>query len=100
MAKPHIDIPDHFRRLIHSYGFADTKLIDKAVATRASTSWFAILFSDGEGEFFAVDFEYFGHGAGIQGIDRIEGWEIQNDEIGPFESIKEFKNEKLLQSLF
>jgi len=98
-----IEISPTFRKLIENYGFEDTKLLDKAVATRSSDSWFAILFHDAEdeeGEFFAVDFAYYGHGQSPHGIDRIEGWEIQNDYVGPFDSIKDFKNEKLTQSFF
>jgi len=96
-----IAIAPHFRQLIEVYGFEDTKLLDKAVATRSSEDWFAILFHDTEAEeFFAVDFAYYGRGQSPHGIDRIEGWEIQNDYVGPFESIKEFKNEELKQSFF
>jgi len=102
MAKK-IEIPSHFRQLIENYGFEDTKLLDKAVATRSSEEWFAILFRDDEeeeGEFFAVDFAWRGHCQSPHGIDRIEGWEVQNDYVGPFESIKEFRNEELTQSFF
>ena len=96
-----ITIAPHFRQLIEKYGFADTKLLDKAVATRSSGDWFAILFHDTEaGEFFAVDFAYCGTEPSPHGIDRIKGWEIQNDYVGPFETIKEFKSEKLTQTFF
>ena len=99
-----INIPARFKKLIEDYGFEDTKLLDKAVATRSSEDWFAILFHDAEGdEYFAVDFCYAGGGTGQFGllkIDRVDGWEIQNDYVGPFESIKEFKNEKLTLRFF
>ena len=95
-----LTISPTFRKLIEVYGFADTKLLDKAVATRSSEEWFAILFHDTEAEeFFAVDFVYCGFGQASE-IDRIDGWEIQNDYVGPFDSIKEFKNEKLTRSFF
>ena len=98
MAKQ-VTIASHFQQLIKNYGFKDGDLLGKAVATRSSEDWFAILFHDDD-EFFAVDFVYCGEGTSPSGIDRIEGWEIQNDYVGPFDSKKEFENEKLTHSFF
>jgi len=96
-----VEIHETFRQLIEGYGFEDTNLLEKAVATRASGDWFAILFHDVENkEFFAVDFQYYGHGENQYGIQRVNGWEIQNDYVGPFESILDFNSQKLTQRFF
>lgn len=82
-----IKVPEEFAKVINDYGFGDTKLLDKAVATREASGWYGILFHD-EGEFFAVDFCLNGEGC----------WEVQNDWVGPFEDILTFKSESLTHS--
>lgn len=94
--KDEVVIPENFKKLIEDYGFDDAaEMLKNAVATRKASEWFAILFKDTseepEGAFFAVDFRY----GGFQ-----PAWEIQNDYVGPFESIKEFQTEELTQSFF
>lgn len=75
---------EYFGTDIGPYGIP----LDKALAVRKSNlgggSYVAILFEK-DGEFFAVDFN--------------DG-ELSNDYVGPFESVKEFKTEKLRRSLF
>lgn len=96
-------IPDYFKNLIELYGFADENLLSKAVAVRSAEAWYAILFYDPEiEEYFAVDFKFYGgddqHDA--LGGARRNGWEIQNDDVGPFASINEFQSTPLTQSFF
>jgi hypothetical protein len=100
-SKSKIEIEPHFRQLIEAYGFSDPNLLDKAVATRSSEDWFAILFRDDtlDDGFFAVDFRYYGQSQGAFD-DCIKGWGIQNDEIGPFDTIEEFETEELTRSFF
>lgn len=93
-------IPAHFLKLINDYGFADTRVADKIVASRSASGWFAVLVQDGENNFWAIDFKYYGPGESPYGCQRVEGWEIQNDDAGSFESISEFKNCKLTTTLF
>jgi len=93
-------IPEHFKKLIEVYGFADEKLLSKVVAVRSAEAWYAILFQDDD-NLFAVDFKFYGgDDSDILGGARRNGWEIQNDEVGPFESINEFLNTKLTHSFF
>lgn len=104
MPKNNFDIntvPAHFKKLIEDYGFEDEDILKNALACRSASGWYAILFVDKQAEeLYAVDFKYYGPGEGQHGIQRVEGWEIQNDNIGPFDSVKEFLTTKLTQSFF
>jgi|SRR6185369_9881088 len=89
MAK--LNIPAGVRDAFEGYGFREDFTLDKALAVRKAKDWFGILFADEEkpGEFVAVDFCYMGGGE----------WDVQNDYIGPFASVEEFKSDPLHKSL-
>ena len=57
------------------------------VAHRKTDNWYAVLFKEGD-EFYAVDFQWTGY-----------GWWLSNDYVGPFESVQEFKTERLTKTL-
>lgn len=83
-------IPDYIRPVFDAYGFDESLKLEDAVSSRSSNEWFAVLFKsedEDEGPFFAVDFRVGG-----------DGWEVQNDYVGPFETVKEFETEKLTQT--
>lgn len=61
---------------------------DAVIATRTGQDWYAVLMQDAEGNFYAVDFNW--HGPD-------QGWEVSNDYID-FDSVKHFKNEKLIRT--
>ena len=90
-----VTIPAEIRKVFEEYGLLAATLED-AVATRSSNEWFAILFKSKDedteklGPFWAVDFR----------VNMNLEWEVQNDYVGPFDSIKEFKTEKLVRTLF
>jgi len=87
MAK--VSIPEKIKKAFEDYGHQCT--LDKAVDIRFAPerSWAGILFKD-DGELFAVDFQ-----------QNINGdWEVSNDYIRPFDSVKEFKETKLVDSWF
>ena len=83
-------IPDYIRLAFDEYGFKETLKLEKAVSSRSANEWFAVLFEsedEDEGPFFAVDFR--------MGADS---WEVQNDYVGPFDTIKEFETEPLTRT--
>lgn len=78
-------IPAAIAKAFEDYGFA-VKL-ETAVSTRSTDEWFGILFKN-DGEFWAVDF-----------VPAFEGgFEVNNDYIGPFESVEAFETESLTRS--
>ncbi len=83
------DIPQGIKKAFEDYGHSYT--LDQVVAMRRAPErgWFGLLFSV-DGELSAVDFQ--------RGADG--EWEVSNDYIGPFDSIKEFEEEKLVSSWF
>jgi len=87
MAK--VSIPEKIKKAFEDYGHSYT--LDQAVAVRdePSRDWYAILFKV-EGELSAVDFQR----------DINGDWEVSNDYVGPFDSIKEFKDEKLVSTWY
>lgn len=86
--KTSVAVPADIAKAYNAYGFA--KRLETAVAVRESrwSGWYAILFNDG-GAFYAVDFV----------TDMRGDWEVQNDYIGPFESVDAFLTERLTTSL-
>jgi hypothetical protein len=90
-SKPYI--PNWVQAVFDEYGFDEKLKLEDAVASRSANEWFAILFKSTqeheveEGPFWAIDFRV--------GPD---GWEVQNDYVGPFESILAFETEKLTQT--
>lgn len=78
-------VPDAIVRAYQEYGFA--KPLETAISTRTSDDWYAILFKD-RGELYAVDFV----------VDFEGNWEVNNDYIGPFESVEAFLTERLTRS--
>jgi hypothetical protein len=83
-------IPDDIRAVFEGYwGPNQDVKLENALATRKAPEWFAILFKDTEtDELFAVDFR----------INSDLKWEVQNDYVGPFKSIMEFRTVALTQS--
>lgn len=79
-------IPEDIARAYEEYGF--DKKLETAVASRTADGWFAILFKD-SGSYYAVDF-----------CPTLDGWEVQNDYIGPFDTVADFQEEKLTRSFF
>ncbi len=86
--KTTVEIPPEIREAFNEYGFADHIKLEDAVSTRRDDEFFAILFpnkdEEPEGAFFAVTFN-----------QTMEDWEVQCDNSGPFETIKEFDTEVL-----
>lgn len=92
-----ITIPDPIRAVFDAYGFIEAIKLENAVATRSAEGWFAVLFpplgdeeDQEEGQYWAIDFR-----------KRFDGdWEIQNDWVGPFKTIGEFRTGPLTLTLF
>jgi len=91
--KQAITIPDAIRKCFEEYGFDESLKLDDAKATRSAEEWFAILFQDQDGEYFAVDFREI-----LDFQTKEWSWEVQNDYVGPFATVNEFKTEKLTRT--
>lgn len=86
-----VEIPDTIRKVFEEYGHAFK--LEQAVATRSAPErhWYAILFQEeGDGELTAVAFQQNAAGE----------WEVDDDGIGPFDSVKQFSTEQLVNRWF
>lgn len=83
-------IPPAIRKAWEEYEGATD--LDTAVAIRFGEEWCGILFKDEDGELSGIDF--------VHAIkDGAIVWDVQNDYIGPFDSVKQFMQEDLVRLL-
>ena len=84
-------IPPAIRKVWEEY--EGTTDLDTAVAIRFGDEWCGILFNDADGELSGIDFV-------LTVQDGKIVWDVQNDYIGPFDSVKQFMEEELTKLLF
>jgi hypothetical protein len=86
------NIPQDILDCFNAYGFDQKQInLDWAIKTRSATEWYAILFRHPTtGELTAVDFRH------ELDFDTKEWhWEVQNDLIDGFDTVRDFTHGKL-----
>lgn len=84
--KRNLEWPEHIKQVWFRYNGEETR---KVLAMRSAPEWFAVLFEEPSGALVAVDFTGYG--------TNFENWQVSNDGI-EFESVQQFKTEKLTMS--